>query len=207
MESRRSREAEIGGADEDGAREDLGDDREGIDARVEHSETPWLPNPCLARMPFVDVLVPDDLHLANALPGKQLRGRVDRRIVTRVPGSVERNALRLGEAGEVVDFAQRDGRRLLHQDVEPCRDAGARNLVPGRGRRGDRDRFEPFDFAEQLPPVGKVRSTPWPERLDVATRSNRPFFVIEGTCWSAAILPKPMMAILILRISASPPAT
>ena len=35
----------------------------------------------------------------------------------------------------------------------------------------------------------KVCATPWPERLDVATRSKRGLAWIEGTCWSAAILP------------------
>ena len=44
----------------------------------------------------------------------------------------------------------------------------------------------------------------WPERLDVAASSSRGLAAIEGTCWSAAILPKPMIAIRIGRISASP---
>ena len=43
----------------------------------------------------------------------------------------------------------------------------------------------------------KVLATPCPDRLDVATSSKRLFPSIAGTCWSAAILPKPMIAILI----------
>jgi hypothetical protein len=39
--------------------------------------------------------------------------------------------------------------------------------------------------------------TPWPERLEVATSSKRGLAVIEGTCWSSAILPKPIIAVLI----------
>ena len=41
---------------------------------------------------------------------------------------------------------------------------------------------------------------PTPERLEVAASSKRGLAAIDGTCWSAAILPKPMMAILSGRI-------
>ena len=39
--------------------------------------------------------------------------------------------------------------------------------------------------------------------LDVAAKAKRGLASIAGTCWSAAILPKPMMAVRMRRISAS----
>ena len=87
------RKAELGLLDEQAAGEDLGRDREGVDPRIEHAEAARLPDPLLARMPFVDVLVPVDLHRLDALAGKRLRRRLDGRMVLRVPGGEQGHAL------------------------------------------------------------------------------------------------------------------
>ena len=41
----------------------------------------------------------------------------------------------------------------------------------------------------------KLGAGPLPWRLTLAATSKRPLPSIAGTCWSAAILPKPMMAV------------
>ena len=82
-------------ANEQSAGEDGGRDREGVDARVEHAEPARLPDPLLARMPFMDVLVPDDPHLGDALAGQRLGRGSDGGIVTGVPGCEQGRALAL----------------------------------------------------------------------------------------------------------------
>ena len=172
------------------AGEDLRHDREGVDPRVEHAEAARLEDPLLARVPFVHILVPPHRHRLDALAGKRLRRRVDRRIVLRVPGREQgRAACAFGQAVEIGDLGEARCRRLFEQAVEAGEDAFARDLVARAGRSGDRHRFQALDAADQLAPVGEGRSTPCPERLDVATSSKRGLALIEGTCWSSAILP------------------
>ncbi len=96
---------------------------------IEHAEPARLPDPLLAGMPFVDVLVPDDLHLGDALAGQRLgRGRHGG-IVTGVPGREQGRAFGFGEAGEIVDLAQGRGRRLFEKDVQAGLDALAGDFV------------------------------------------------------------------------------
>ena len=183
--------------DEQGAREDRGCDREGIDAGIEHSEAAGFPHPQLARVPFAHVLVPADLHRRDSLAGERLRRRRDRRVMARVPGRVERHPLHFGEAGEVVDLGQCGGRRLLEQAVETLEDAGAGDFVARPGGVVIATASKPSTLSISARQSVNFCPAPWPVRLELATRSKRGLPAIEGKCWSAAILPKPRMAILI----------
>src|SRR5438309_799344 len=80
---------------EQAAREDFGGDRKGVDAGVEHAEAARLPDPLLARMPFVDILVPVDLQRLDALAGERLGRRINGCMMLGVPGGEERDLLAL----------------------------------------------------------------------------------------------------------------
>ena len=65
------REAEVRRLHEQAAGEDFRRDREGVDAGIEHAEPARLPDPLLAGMPFVDVLMPVDRERLDPLAGER----------------------------------------------------------------------------------------------------------------------------------------
>nr|WP_246444294.1 hypothetical protein [Sphingomonas sediminicola] len=119
-----------------------------------------------------------------------------------MPGRKKRYTFRFREAGQLVGLAESHRWRLFHQYVEAACNALADNLVTRGGWRGDRDRFQSFDLLQQFAPVRKDGMDALP---GTARRCGqlKPWIPGDrGTCWSAAILPKPMMAIRIGCISA-----
>jgi len=107
-------------------------------------------------MPFVDVLVPVDLHGLDPLARERLRCSLDSRMMLRVPGREERHPLRPGGAIEIGDLGKAGRRRLLEQAVKPQSNAFASDIEarPGRGR--DRDCLKAINASDQLSPVGEL---------------------------------------------------
>ena len=109
---------------------DLGEQRQRVDARIEHAETARLPDPALARMPLVHVFLPDD-PAARQLAIAQVFARgVDARGAARMPGLVQREAAARGFLGEQCDLPRRGCRWLLEHHVfagTQCRSAPRRN--------------------------------------------------------------------------------
>ena len=116
--------------------------------RIEHAESSRFPDPALPRMPFADVLVPNNIHRRDALAGERGSCGSDSGIVLCVPGREERHLARLGQASEVLDFPKRVGRGFFKQGVQAALNAFARDLVARRWRRGDRHGIEPIHLVE-----------------------------------------------------------
>lgn len=118
---------EHGLGDEDRPRQDVGDDRQRIDARIENAETAGLPDPFLVRMPVADILFPDHMHAFDRRRCKKRLGGFDRRRIARMPAGKQRRALFCGKRLEVGDFAQRRAGWLFQEDVL----AGDERLISG----------------------------------------------------------------------------
>ena len=155
-DERRAREADLGRdrhglvgrrhesrrRDEDRLGHDPGQDRERVDAGVEHAEAGRLPDPGLARMPAADILLPGDGEAAKVAAREPVAHRLDRGIVLRMPGREEHAAGSLGLLRQRSQLADGRGRRLLHQHVEPAIERLAHERGADVRRRADRDGVE-----------------------------------------------------------------
>ena len=127
------------GRDEGRARQDVGDDGERIDARIEHAEAARLPNPLLVRVPVAHVFLPVHLHGAQRGTGDEAFRRFDGRRITRMPAGKQRQALGRSERLEIGDFRERRARRFFEEDMFARRQRLLGGLVAVLRRHAERD--------------------------------------------------------------------
>ncbi|ENN85819.1 hypothetical protein RHSP_18447 [Rhizobium freirei PRF 81] len=120
-------------------RQDMGDDRQSVDAGIEDAEAAGLPDPFLVRMPMADIFLPDHMGAADGRAGKKSLGSFHRGRIARMPACKERNTLCLGEIFEISHFAQGRARRLFQEDVLAGRERLIGRFVAILRRHAERD--------------------------------------------------------------------
>ncbi len=119
-------------------RQDMGGNRQGIDAGVEDAETAWLPDPVLARVPPADVFLPVDGCSLDPRRCKESPCCFHSGRVARVPGGEQCHAFAVGERLELLDFAHRCAGWLFHEDMLAGKDRCARRVMPELRRHAKR---------------------------------------------------------------------
>ncbi|MNR41830.1 hypothetical protein D3C85_1602690 [compost metagenome] len=71
------RHAQLGGLHEQRQRQQMGHNRQGIDARIEDAQATGLPDPGLAGVPLAHVFFPVDLHALQGTAGQPVTGSFD----------------------------------------------------------------------------------------------------------------------------------
>ena len=182
--------------------QDAGGDRQSVDAGIEHAEAARRPDPFLARMPFAHVLQPArsaawrslapasaaaalgharrhaasaSRHRACARTAAPRRSRCSISPRVAAGGFSSRTCSPASSASRAMAWRTLGGVQIA--TASSCPRIAAKSCCgsawQGRPRPGS------------------------PLRVEIATSSNRGSAAIAGTCWSRAILPKPMMAMRI----------
>jgi hypothetical protein len=98
------RKGQLAGLDEGGERHDLGEDREGIDARITHAKPTGLPDPVLTWVPFAHAFAPVDAGRGDPLLGQDGLGAIDSGVILAVPGLVEHAIESAGMGDQIVQL-------------------------------------------------------------------------------------------------------
>jgi hypothetical protein len=143
--------------DEERARQDAGDDREGVDAGVEHAEAARVEDPRLARVPDANVLAPRHRHPVDPRVGQCGAGGFDAGGVARMPAGEEGDARRPRGGFEIGDLCQRRAGWLFEEDVPAGLDRLHRDGAAHLRRRAERDGVDPLPARDQIGDVVEVR--------------------------------------------------
>ena len=131
------REVERGGGDEH-RRQDVGGDRERVDAGIEHPKTACAPDPVLVRMPTADVFLPVDGGRSDPGRCEECARCLYRRRATRVPAREERDAFGGGERFQILDLADGRAWRLFQKNMLAGFERGACSPVADLRRHAER---------------------------------------------------------------------
>eukprot|EP01137_Pigoraptor_chileana_P001417 Opistho-2@39025 len=150
--------------DGDRLTDDFRQDREGIDARIEHAEAARFPDPGLARMPVTDILAPldvDPLDLAFGHPRLGLRHGGG---IAAVPAGIERDALALGQRRQCLHFGHGRARRLFQKHMLARQQRLPGSMIADLRRLAEDDGIE-VGFARQHRAEVGVIIHPFPLRV------------------------------------------
>ena len=114
------------------------------------------------------------------LPASAFAARVDGRMMLRVPGGEQGDALSLREAVEVGDFGETGGRRLFERHWRPASMHSRAIVYRGSGGVVIATASSPSTLRISSRQSVNFCPTPCPERLEVATSSKRSFPGIAG---------------------------
>ncbi|MNL37876.1 hypothetical protein D3C87_1600490 [compost metagenome] len=122
-------------------RHDARDDRQRVDARIEHAETTRLPDPGLPRMPVTNIFLPRNRSALDLALGKQCSRRFDACGTAGVPCGKQAQAFRLGQLFQRKHFRQCSARRLFQHHMLAGLDSGLGLGEASLRRRAERDRI------------------------------------------------------------------
>jgi phosphoglycerate kinase len=108
-----------------------GQDRQGVDPRVEYAHPAGVPQPLLAGMPLAGVLLPGDGRLGDPARRQPEARGFDRGGEAGMPGREHGHARRGGKRPQLLDLAQGGAGRLFQQHVRGASAEACRRRRPG----------------------------------------------------------------------------
>ena len=97
--------------------QDGGQDRQGIDARIEHTHAARLEHPVLTGMPLAHILAPGDVGAGDLAGGQPLACRFDRIGHAAVPSGKQRQSAFCRQRFQCMHFGERGSRRLFQHHM------------------------------------------------------------------------------------------